>query len=65
VLGAVGLVYSGIVVRRVLAQIEYKPHFEDWLFYVLLPWVAYGALVGSAFAARAYASILLSITVVS
>jgi len=65
VLGAVGLVYSGIVVRRVLAQIEYKPDFEDWLFYVLLPLVAYGALVGSAFAARAYAPILLSTTVVS
>ena len=64
-LGAVGLVYSGIVVRRVLAQIDYKPDFEDWLFYVLLLWVAYGALVGLAFAARAYASILLSTTVVS
>jgi hypothetical protein len=33
-------------------QTAYKPEFEDWLFHALLPFAAYGTLVGSAYASR-------------
>jgi nucleoside recognition membrane protein YjiH len=55
VLGIVGLVYQVIVVRRMRSQSVYKPVFEDWLFHVLLPFVAYGILTASAFATRLHA----------
>jgi hypothetical protein len=54
-IGLGGVVYSVIVARRMRAQTAYKPVFEDWLFYVLLPLVAYAGLAGSALAARAVA----------
>jgi hypothetical protein len=50
--GLGGIVYSVVVARRMRAQTAYKPVFEDWLFYVLLPLAAYAILAGSAFAAR-------------
>ncbi|HYJ48245.1 MAG TPA: hypothetical protein VEV81_16650, partial [Pyrinomonadaceae bacterium] len=43
-----------IVARRMRRQTAYKPVFEDWLFYALLPFAAYAGLAGSAFTARAY-----------
>jgi hypothetical protein len=52
-LGLAGVLYEIIVVRRMRMQSVYKPQFEDWLFHVLLPIAAYGALAGSAFATRA------------
>jgi hypothetical protein len=52
--GFVGFVYSGIVVWRVRSQKEYKAGLEDWIFYVLLPLVAYTVLTGSAFLAASY-----------
>ena len=58
-LGVIGIVYEIIVVRRMRAQTVYKPEFEDWLFHVLLPFVAYGVLAGSAWAAISYASAAL------
>jgi hypothetical protein len=54
VCGAIGLVYVIIVSRRAHRQTEYKPVFEDWLFHVLLPAVAYGVLAGSAYGAQSY-----------
>lgn len=42
--GAVGIAYCGIVVRRSRQQTEYQPVFEDWLFHVALPVLAYAAL---------------------
>jgi hypothetical protein len=36
-------------------QTVYRPVFEDWLFHMLLPFVAYAMLAGSAFAARTHA----------
>jgi hypothetical protein len=48
--GLCGLVYSVIVARRLRTQTAYKPVFEDWLFHVLLPSLAYAVLAGSAFA---------------
>jgi len=53
--GLSGIVYSVVVARRMRMQTAYKPVFEDWLFYILLPLVAYAVLAGSAFAARASA----------
>lgn len=53
VLGVTGIVYEIIVARRMRVQTAYMPVFEDWLFHVLLPFVAYAALAVSAFIARA------------
>jgi hypothetical protein len=43
-LGLGGVIYTAIVVRRMRRQKAYKPVFEDWLFYALLPLAAYLAL---------------------
>src|SRR5256714_6401676 len=51
-LGLVGVVYAVIVARRMRAQTIYKPAFEDWVFYFILPLAAYAILALSAFAAR-------------
>jgi hypothetical protein len=53
--GLSGIVYSVVVARLMRAQTAYRPVFEDWLFHVLLPLVAYAMLAGSAFAARSSA----------
>jgi hypothetical protein len=39
--GTIGVVYSVIVARRVRRQSAYRPVFEDWLWHVMLPIVAY------------------------
>ncbi len=44
VVGLGGLVYTGLVVRRMRAQTAYRPEGEDWLFHAALPFVAYGDL---------------------
>jgi hypothetical protein len=59
--GLSGIVYSVVVARRMRAQTVYKPVFEDWVFHVLLPIVAYAMLAGSAFAARSHARTALFI----
>lgn len=51
-LGLSGIVYEIIVVRRMRVQSVYTPEFEDWLCHVLLPFVAYAVLAGSACTAR-------------
>jgi hypothetical protein len=51
-LGIGGLVYVTIIVRRIRAHAAYRPEFEDWLFHVLLPYVAYLMLALSACTAR-------------
>ena len=55
-LGLCGIVYAAVVVRRMLRQGAYTPVFEDWLFHVLLPFVAYITLAGTAFATRSHLS---------
>ena len=55
VCGAMGFIYVIIVWRRAHHQKDYKPVFEDWLFHVLLPAVAYGVLAASGYGARSYA----------
>ena len=46
--GVSGLGYVGVVIRRVRRQTRYKPVWEDWLWYVLIPWVLYAALSAAA-----------------
>ncbi|HEY1390692.1 MAG TPA: hypothetical protein VGF38_19310 [Ktedonobacterales bacterium] len=51
--GIAGAVYAAIIARRVIWRARladsYNPVFEDWLWFVTLPLVAYGALVVAAF----------------
>jgi hypothetical protein len=46
--GLLGVVYMGFVIRHLRRQTAYKAVLEDWLFTVLLPLMAYLALLGSA-----------------
>lgn len=54
-LGLIGIVYAAVVARRMRRQPVYDPVFEDWLFHLLLPLLAYLTLAVSALAARAHA----------
>ena len=47
-LGVCGVIYSGIVARRMRIQTTYRPVLEDWAFHALLPGSAYALLVLSA-----------------
>jgi hypothetical protein len=49
--GVIGLIYQCVVVRRMRRQAAYKPGFEDWLFYTVLPFASYLLLMLSPFAA--------------
>jgi uncharacterized membrane protein len=53
-MGLGGAVYAVIVARRMRKQTTYRPEFEDWLFHLVLPLVAYAVLALSAFAAHAH-----------
>ena len=54
-IGLGGVVYGGVVIRRVRTQHDYRPDLDDWCFYVLLPLAAHLALGVSALLARAHA----------
>src|SRR5215469_14764030 len=54
VVGVCGLLYIFIVIRRLRAQTFYDTVFEDWLFHVLLPLVAYVAMAVAACVAHDY-----------
>jgi len=43
--GIIGLFYSLLVTRRMRRQDRYKPEFEDWLCYSVLPLLAFAGLV--------------------
>ena len=47
------------MLRRVRRQTAYKPEFEDWLFHLVLPFVAYAMLAASAVAAAWQAGVAL------
>lgn len=51
-MGVAGVGYEVIVIRRMRRQSIYIPELEDWLFHALLPFAAYGTLLGSAFGIR-------------
>jgi hypothetical protein len=42
--GLGGLGYGAIVIRRARRQTDYKPVWEDWLWYAALPCIVYTAL---------------------
>ena len=46
--GLVGLLYCAVVVRRAQRQTAYKPVWEDWVWYGVLPSACYGSLAVSA-----------------
>jgi hypothetical protein len=48
IIGLAGMIYSLVVVWFIRAQDAYAPDWEDWLFHVALPLVAYLTLAGSA-----------------
>jgi hypothetical protein len=48
VLGAGALVYAAIVLRRTLRQTVYVPALEDWVWHIILPVVAYAAVLAAA-----------------
>jgi hypothetical protein len=70
--GATGVGYIALVVRRARSQMGYKPVWEDWLWHVVLPLVAYFALaiagallashtIGALFTVGAMSTLLLFI----
>ena len=46
--GLGGLFYEAIVIRRARRQRDYKPVFEDWLWHIILPFVAYFLVLACA-----------------
>jgi hypothetical protein len=54
IIGLIGVIYSLIVIRCIRRQTTYKPVFEDWLFHVVLPLLAYIILVFSSATALFY-----------
>lgn len=46
--GALGILYTLIVIRRTRRTTNYKPVLEDWIFHAVLPMVAYITLFVSA-----------------
>jgi len=48
--GAAGLAYGLIVTRRARRQRDYEPVFEDILWHMILPLIAYAAMIASAWA---------------
>ena len=55
-IGAGGTIYAIIVAIRMARQQKYSPVFEDWLFHMALPILAYAGLLFSAPASLAYPS---------
>jgi hypothetical protein len=49
IVGAAGIAYSAVVIRRAKRQTDYAPVWEDWLWYTALPSVAYLGLTVAAF----------------
>jgi uncharacterized membrane protein len=55
-MGLYGVVYTLLVVRRMRRQSAYKPMFEDWMFHVVLPLIAYAGLALTYFDAFSHTS---------
>jgi len=53
-IGVSGVAYSFFVAHRMRKQTAYQPDFGDWVFFNVLPFVAYVVLTGAAFAAPAH-----------
>jgi hypothetical protein len=53
--GLAGVVYSLFVARRMRKQTSYRPDFDDWVYYCLLPLVGYALLIICAWVAVSHA----------
>ena len=49
--GAGGLIYTGVVARRMRKQTAYRPGFKDWAFHLAAPAAAYALLAFGALTA--------------
>jgi hypothetical protein len=54
-IGLWGIGYSVVVIRHMKNQTAYRPDVLDWLYFAVLPLIAYVLLAASAFATRFYA----------
>jgi hypothetical protein len=62
VLGVGALLYSGVVLRRARRQQGYAPVAEDWVWHVVLPGMAYAAvLAGAVFLERDTTAAMFSV----
>jgi F0F1-type ATP synthase assembly protein I len=52
--GLAGMVYSALVLRRARGQRSYRLVLEDWLFFAVLPLLAYMILAVGAFLLRSH-----------
>lgn len=50
--GLGGLAYGAIVIRRARSQTGYRPVWQDWVWYAVLPCCGYAALILPAFLLR-------------
>jgi len=46
--GVFGLTYGALIIRRARRQTDYKPVWEDWLWYLIAPCALYAAIMVSA-----------------
>lgn len=46
--GVAGAVYALVIARRTRRQVSYRAVFEDWLFHVILPFIAYTVIALAA-----------------
>jgi len=45
--GGIGVIYALVVTRRAHSRTQYKPVFSDWIWHVVLPLIAYIAILTS------------------
>ncbi|RAQ94287.1 hypothetical protein [Thermogemmatispora tikiterensis] len=59
--GLAGLIYILIVIRRARRQRSYRPVLEDWIWHVILPFLAYASFLGAGLAllSRAWPALLV------
>jgi hypothetical protein len=55
IVGACGVAYELIVLRRMVSQRAYRPQLEDWIFHLIVPIGAYSTLLVSALCTRTHA----------
>ena len=48
VTGLAGVIYVGLVLRKMIVQKAYQPELEDWIFHAVLPLVAFAIIVVAA-----------------
>ena len=59
--GVIGIAYAVVVIRRARRQTDYRPVWQDWLWYLTLPCVAYVALSLAALLLRSHAEAALDV----